>query len=226
MMNNPLFPNPLEILSRLKSAVKTGAKTFTGATKRAERGTRDILGAFKPETYVAEQDRSVPSVGKRPLVNRLQQAGLGATDITGALGQGALALPAMGFGLFKPEMEAVVKAGSKVVPEAVKKASKNFFKKVSETVPEDIKRQAGSAAYSAIGLSLLAKTPWGQAEIKTPQAVKNIAQSTEGKARFFDKDEGISMNEYLRKNPKAAKALFKNTTLDKSGRIVPKKPTK
>ena len=167
MMNNSLFPNPLEILSRLKSAVKTGAKTFTGATKRAGRGAKDIAGAFKPETYVAEQDRSVPGP-KRPLVNRLQQAGLGVTDITGALGQGALTLPSAGFGFFQPEAEALMKVGAKAIPEPVKKVSKNFFKKVSEVVPEDIKRQMGSTAFSAIGLGMLAGTPWGQMKFKPP----------------------------------------------------------
>jgi hypothetical protein len=203
-----------QVKARLGMGLRAGVETFTGAAKRAERGIRDIGAGIK------EHDTS--------------KIGLGMTDITGAFGQGTLALPSAAFGTLQPEMETVGRAISSVVPEKAKRSLSEF----SSNLPEDIKRQAGSVAYSAVGAGMLSKAPFAKKSIedslskvadkaaaKISKGSKAIAKNKKGYTRFFEKIDEVddvsglpSKTSIVSKKAKSPK-LYHGTSKERAAEI-------
>ena len=122
---SPVMGQVLDAPRRAGQVVDAAVQNLQGAGQQIKTGAQNIGQAFtSPDTYVNENGISVPSVGKRDVMNRVSQAGMGILDVASGAGQAALTPYVAPMGAVKDELGQAAHGYSeawKLIPDNVKK---------------------------------------------------------------------------------------------------------
>jgi len=156
--SNPLLgEEPKQPKGRIGLGFEAFGESFVGGFKKFGSGLADIGGSLTGQTFIGEQDRSVPTPEgqRRGLINRAQQFGRGLTQLTGGAGAVVTSPIAAPIGAFSPEIGKAARFVSEKLPDPAKERAAQFI----ESIPQDVKAQFGDVIDSLGLLAIPSKAP-------------------------------------------------------------------